>query len=70
MKFELYQVSIFYLLLIAVLAYVGYKFSVRLIKLSSDVGAFLGGLAGLIISFYLFRYVSSNNMLEQSTYRL
>ena len=68
-KFTLLQVSIFYLLLIAVLAFIGFRYSVKLgskvgIMIGDAAGSAAGAILGVFISYQLFTYVRKNNMLQ------
>lgn len=67
--YSIQQVSIFYLLLIALLAYVGFTQSIKLgstvgVAIGDAVGGLLGALLGVFISYQLFLYVRRTNQLK------
>lgn len=67
--FKLWQVSVFYLLLIAALAYVGFKYSVQIgsklgLAVGDALGSVAGALLGVFISYQLFQYVRRKGMVS------
>lgn len=68
--FKLWQVSLFYLLLIAALAYLGFKYGIKIgskvgIVVGDALGSLIGAIVGVIISYYLFQYVRNKGMVSQ-----
>lgn len=56
-KMEKTTVMVFYGALTVALGFLGYKFANKIIDVSSEVGALLGGIAGLIISVGLWVFI-------------
>lgn len=58
-QYKLWQVGLFYLLLIGVLAYLGYnatKFGIWFMgNLGQDIGAAIGAVLGVLLSLFLFQ---------------
>lgn len=68
-KYTLTQVSVFYLLLIVVLAYLGFKYGMKLgsklgIVVGDALGSALGAVLGVALSYFMFQYVRRNRMLK------
>ena len=68
MQFSLLQVSLFYLVLIIVLSYVGFKYSVKLgskigIFVGDAAGSALGALLGVFLSYQMFVYARRQGMI-------
>lgn len=68
-KFTLTQVSVFYLLLIAVLAYLGFHYGMKMgsklgIVIGDALGSALGAILGVVLSYFMFQYVRRNRMLK------
>lgn len=68
MAYSLTQVSIFYLLIIAALAYVGFQYSVRIgatvgMALGEAAGSALGAVLGVFISYQMYQYAVKNGMI-------
>ena len=66
-QYKLWQVAVFYLLLIALLAYVGFnltKFGINVgSSIGKDLGAALGAVIGVVASLALYRYIKSKGMV-------
>ena len=68
-KFSMIQVSLFYLVLIAVLGYIGFVYGSRIgasigIAVGDALGSALGAMIGVLVSYKLFLYVRENRMLK------
>jgi hypothetical protein len=69
MQFELFHVSIFYLLLITVFGYIGFKYAVKLgsligVTIGDALGSLIGALIAVFVSYGLFTYVRGQNMIK------
>ena len=69
MAYSLQQVSLFYLLLIAALAWWGFKNAVQVgaklgVAIGSAAGSALGAIAGVLVSYQLFMYASQRGMIS------
>lgn len=67
--YSLQQVSIFYLLIIAVLAWFGYKNSVKFgaqlgVQIGNAAGSALGAIVGVLISYQIFQYAKKKGMIS------
>jgi dolichol kinase len=66
--YSLHQVSIFYLLLIALLSWVGFTKSLQIgstlgMAIGDAAGSVLGALLGVFISYHMFIYARNNNLI-------
>lgn len=67
-QYSLQTVSIFYLLLIAVLSYYGFTKSIEIsrfigVSIGDALGSVLGALLGVFISYQLFMYARQRGMV-------
>jgi membrane associated rhomboid family serine protease len=67
-QYKLWQVALFYLLIIALLAYVGFnltKFGINLgSSVGKDLGAALGAIVGVLVSLALYRFVRRKGLIQ------
>jgi hypothetical protein len=69
--YTLTQVSIFYLLIIVVLAYFGFQYSVKIgatvgMALGEAAGSALGAVLGVFLSYQMYQYAKKNGMIRRS----
>lgn len=63
-----FGIFLFYGLVIAVMAWLGYHFTKLLVNVSSEIGAFLGTLVGIGVVVLLYIYIGKKYMEGEVTY--
>jgi len=69
MAYSLTQLSAFYLLVIAALAYWGFKNAIKIgstlgVAIGEAAGSALGAIVGVLISYQLYQYAKSKGMVS------